>query len=311
MITVSGVLSSAVAPAGTFTVTTPVPYDTGRFQGGLGHVLEMNGSPLQAPVGFSVSYSGNTVTITNKTTGTWAAGYGFTLQLNQPGDAAFVGYGANSTTQTPLKYLSSPLVAPLAIASPVAKINFGAPAAKSATAVLNASAAFQTVITNVLAAPVTGLGGCAGRALQVVSSSASDTAKTITIVGTDIYGVTLTQTLTMNGTTAVNGTKAFNTITSISVSALMIGTISVGTLDVFGLPVPLAMIGDVIQDLTDGAKSGTAGTFVVADTTSGGSTAATGDVRGTYAPNVATNGVHYYHLIMVAPDFYFPGEPQA
>jgi hypothetical protein len=131
------------------------------------------------------------------------------------------------------------------------------------------------------------------------------------VTGTDFLGQTLTQSFALNGTTAVNGTKAFYTVTSITSSAVTVGNISVGTLDVFGLPSPLSMAGLFIQDLTDGAKSGTAGTLVVADTTAGGSTAATGDVRGTYAPNTATNGTHYYHVIYLAPDAFYVGEPNA
>ena len=164
---------------------------------------------------------------------------------------------------------------------------------------------------NAVTTPITVPGGCAGRALQVTSSSASDTTQTITVTGTDYLGATMSQAFALNGTSVISGTKAFATVTSITCSvAVTVGTISVGTLDVFGLPVPLNMTGLVIQDLTDGAKSGTQGTYVAADNTAGGSTTTTGDVRGTFAPNTASNGTHYYHLIMVAPDFYYPGEPQ-
>src|ERR1700679_4022251 len=100
MITITGQLSSAVAAAGTFSVTIPAPYDWGRFVDGIGHVLEMNGSTLQAPKNFSVAVGASNVlvTVTNKTTGTWAAGSNYTLQLNAPGNALSYVYSTNSTT---------------------------------------------------------------------------------------------------------------------------------------------------------------------------------------------------------------------
>lgn len=306
----TGNLAANVAAGGTVAIGLPTNVDVGRVQGALGHVLEMNNATLQSPKDFSVTLAGSTATVTNKTAGTWLAGSPFTLQLNQPGDAAFIGYGVNSTVQNPLQQMRQPLVAVAAIDTRFALINLGSPVAKSATAILNAGVSFQTSVNNPITTPVVVPGGAAGRALQMVSSNVGDTTQTVTIVGTDYLGVTMTQALVLNGTTIVNGTKAFSTVTSIKTSALILGTLSVGTLDVLGLPVPLNMLGMVIQDLTNGAKSGTQGTFIAADNTSGGSTGATGDVRGTFLPNVATNGTNYYHILMAAPDFYYPGESQ-
>lgn len=315
MILIPGQLSTSVAPAGTFSVTIPAPYDWGRFVSGIGHVLEINGSTLQSPKNFSVAVGGSnvTVTVTNKTTGTFLAGSTFTLQLNLPGDALSYVYSTNSTTQNSPQLNRSGNVAPTVIDSRVAMAFIGAPATKSTTAILNVSAAFQSAIVGVnpVTTPIVVPGGCAGRALQVTSSSGSDTTQTITVTGTDFLGNVMSQAFALNGTSVISGTKAFYTVTSITCSvAVTVGTISVGTLDVFGLPSPLTNAGYVLKDLTDGAVSGTAGTFVVADNTSGGSTTGTGDVRGTYAPNTASNGVHYYQVVYMSPDFYYPGEPQ-
>lgn len=296
-IEVSGVLAAAVAANGTVSVSLPSPYDAGRVAAGLDHRLVMNQGLLVAPQDFTVTLAGSSVTITNKTVGSWQAGYAFILQLNQPGDAAKTVSPAAMTD----KFVGAALTK---------LVNLGSPVAASATAVMAATAVAAGAV-NVLPATVIVPGGCAGRALVVVSSNSGDTTQTVTVTGKDIYGVTMTQTFTLNGTTAVNGTKAFYQVTSVVASAALTGNLSVGTLSVFGLPVPLAASGFVIKDMTDGATSGTAGTFVVADVTSDGATSTTGDVRGTYAPNSAPNGTHYYHVLLVSPDAGYAGEPQA
>ena len=303
---VSGILGANVAPAGTFTATLPTNIDTGRVAGAVGHMLEMNQASLAWPNQFSTSLGGSNgvVTITNKTASTWLAGQSFILQMNQLGDAG--GLAPARGVQGPVfsKYSGMLCYANAII------VNLGSPATKSTTAILATSAAFETAITNPLTSVITVPGGSNGRALQVTSSSASDTTQTILVAGTDFLGVAMDQLFTLNGTAVISGTKAFSTVTSITASATTVGTISVGTLDVFGLPSPLEMSGLIFQDLTDGAKSGTQGTYVTADVTAGGATNITGDVRGTFAPNTASNGTHYYHIIMFAPDAFYPGTVQ-
>lgn len=291
-ITPSGILNADVANGGTFTVALPAPYDAGSVAGALDHRLVINYVPYVSPVSFSVAVSGSTATVTNKSGGTWKAGSAFGLQLNQLGDAG--------------KNTKPPRIVDRAIGSAVVRIiPIGAPVAVSATAVLTATtfASATSIAPTTAIVPGSGIGG---RALKIISSSASDTAVVVTTTGKDVYGVVMSEALTTNGTTAVLGKKAFATVTSIATSAATVGTISVGTQDVFGLPIPLSMLGLIAKDLTDGATSGTAGTFVVADTTSGGPTTTTNDARGTYAPNTASNGTHYYHVIGYFPDALYP-----
>lgn len=127
------------------------------------------------------------------------------------------------------------------------------------------------------------------RAVSIVSSSASDTAVTVTLTGTDYYGQTQTQRLTLNGTTTVVSTKTFKTITQAAVSATMVGNLSIGTADVFGLPYAVTNAAYLLRTGWDSAVSDNAGTFVAADATTPSAT--TGDVRGTYAPSGnAANG---------------------
>jgi len=126
------------------------------------------------------------------------------------------------------------------------------------------------------------------RAFQIVSSS-TDTTQTVTITGTDYWGQAQTQRLTLNGTTPVLSTKTFKKITSVYVSALMAGNLSVGNADVFGLPYKVTDAGYLLRTGWAGAVADNAGTFVAADVTT--PSAVTGDVRGTFVPaSTAANG---------------------
>jgi hypothetical protein len=75
------------------------------------------------------------------------------------------------------------------------------------------------------------------------------------------------------------------------------------------LPVPLASAGYIIQDTTDGVKSGTQGTYAIAFDNAA-VTAVSGDVRGTFIPNVAPYGVHAYEILMLLPDPAYTALPQ-
>lgn len=127
------------------------------------------------------------------------------------------------------------------------------------------------------------------RAVNVDTSSSANTTQTITVTGTDYWGQPQTETIAMNGTTAVDGKKAFKTITQVAVSAAITGTMTVGTTDIFGLPYRVTDAGYILRSGWAGALADDAGTFVAADTTSP-ATATTGDVRGTYLPSSAANG---------------------
>lgn len=128
------------------------------------------------------------------------------------------------------------------------------------------------------------------RALSYVSSSAGDTAATLTVSGWDVYGVPMTETITLTGTTAVPGKKAFKAIKSIIVGgATLAGNISVGTgttaANVNGA-IGLNLRTDAFSYLSIAVADAftvTANTgFLKGDVTSP-ATAATGDPRGTYA----------------------------
>lgn len=174
----------------------------------------------------------------------------------------------------------------------------GAPVALSATAVSASqaiAAAGNALINGGLAA-----GGMAtfdvARCPTVVSSSSGDTTQTVTFSGTDQYGISLTATVTLNGTTTVTALKAFKTITQVAVSAALAGNLSAGSSDTFGLPF-YAVSRDHYLTAWNSAFV-TTGTFTVGDVTP--ATALTGDVRGTYLVPDASNGTKRLTVIYFA-----------
>lgn len=121
----------------------------------------------------------------------------------------------------------------------------------------------------------------------------------LTVTGTDVYGISMSEAITLNGATAVSGKKAFKTITSIAASAAATDFF-VGTGDVFGLPIRADSRNYVLTAW--GGAFVTTGTFTAAVTTSPATTT-TGDVRGTFAPADAADGSKRLTLwVFVADD---------
>jgi hypothetical protein len=134
---------------------------------------------------------------------------------------------------------------------------------------------------------------------NVIVDAAGAATAVLTVYGTDAYGITMSEAITLNGTTAVAGKKAFKTITRIASSATATD-IFVGTGDVFGLPIR-ANSRNYVQTAWGGAFV-TTGTFVAAVTTSPATTT-TGDVRGTFAPADAADASKRLTLwVFVADD---------
>lgn len=114
---------------------------------------------------------------------------------------------------------------------------------------------------------------------NVVIDAAGAATAVLTVYGTDVYGNSMSEAITLNGTTAVSGKKAFKTITRVAASAAATDFF-VGTGDVFGLPYRVDSRNYTLT-AWDGAFV-TTGTLTAAVTTSPATTT-TGDVRGTYA----------------------------
>ena len=114
---------------------------------------------------------------------------------------------------------------------------------------------------------------------------------TVTVTGFDYFGQSMSEAITSSAavSTAVNGLKAFYVITGVSVSAATGTALTVGTNNVLGIPVRVANVAYVASVKSNSVLAQDAGTFVAADTAT--ATTTTGDVRGTYTPATASNGI--------------------
>ena len=140
------------------------------------------------------------------------------------------------------------------------------------------------------------------RAVSVTTASGSPTSANFTVSGYDYYGQAMTEVIASGtvASTTTNGKKAFYQISSIAVSAGTTVAVSVGTSDVLGCPIRFTDIGYVISAGWANALAEDTGTAVVADMTNP-ATSTTGDVRGTYAPSSATNGVRRLVMSLAVP----------
>lgn len=139
---------------------------------------------------------------------------------------------------------------------------------------------------------------CVGRCVSVTGVG-SGSGGAVTISGYDIYGYPMTQTVTVGaGANTVNTTKAFKVVTSVVPGFTDTHTLSVGTADIFGFGLLASFFGDIMVNWN--ATWITASTGFVAAVTTSPATATTGDVRGTYAVQDASDGAKRL-IIMVAP----------
>lgn len=135
------------------------------------------------------------------------------------------------------------------------------------------------------------------RCVTITSTNAGDTTQTATFTGTDAYGVTLIETVSLNGAATISGVKAFKTISRVAISAATTGNISAGSGDKFGVPYRINRKGS-IQAFWDATWN--LGTVTLAVSTA--ATATSGDVRGTYLPASASDGTRTLALWVFMDD---------
>lgn len=124
------------------------------------------------------------------------------------------------------------------------------------------------------------------RALKV---NCATTARAFTVSGYDYYGQPMTEVITVAvAGTAVTGKKAFYQISGVTIAGSATSVV-VGTSDVLGLPVRVFNVAYIASVKSNNTLAQDAGTFVAADTATATST--TGDVRGTYTPATASDGI--------------------
>lgn len=123
-----------------------------------------------------------------------------------------------------------------------------------------------------------------------VSLVGGGTSRTYTVAGWDIYGQPMSENIVSSAGATVNGKKAFFQIGSVTGLVGGSGTaITVGTTDILGCPIRVNDLGYIIHIGYNNTLADAAGTFTVADQAT--ATATTGDVRGTYLPASATDGI--------------------
>lgn len=309
--TVTGYTSAAVVTGGTIAVSYPTGTTRGDFVLGMRHRLSVLGKVFSCPEAITVSLGATTATITYNGTTTIPSGTRYTVELDRNTSFNPIATPSNAV-DTYIKPGLTTYVHPL---SPLL-INLGTPTTASATAVCASQAvagAGALVITGgakySAALGAAALGAPTGRNVNVVSSSASDTAVVITVTGTDMYGQTMRENITCNGTTTVQGKKAFFTVTGVASGGAAVGNISVGDGTIIGLPIYLSNSVFVIKEVQDGAVA-TSGTLVAGAGITVPSTATSADVRGTYTPNSAPDGTRSYALCVDLPEQAFFGQPQ-
>ena len=138
------------------------------------------------------------------------------------------------------------------------------------------------------------------RALQVNTST---TARTVTISGYDYFGQPMTEAITVTTAgTAKPGKKAFYQVSSATISGSATA-VTIGTTDILGLPVRVIDAGYVVKvgwNNTLAQDTGGNSQFTVADMTNP-ATSTTGDVRGTYVPSTASDGVKRLVMTIALP----------
>jgi len=119
-------------------------------------------------------------------------------------------------------------------------------------------------------------------------SGGNDSGITFTVIGYDLYGYPMSEAITGANAGTASGVKAFKYISSVTHTGTVAGTLTIGTGDVIGLPLRVDRFGfaRVVYNNT----VITASTGFVAAVTTDPATTTTGDTRGTYALQSASDG---------------------
>jgi hypothetical protein len=124
---------------------------------------------------------------------------------------------------------------------------------------------------------------------RAVKVNCSTTARAFTVSGYDYYGQPMSETITVTvAGTAVTGKKAFFQVSGATIAGSATAVL-IGTSDVLGIPVRVPNVAYVASIKSNNALAQDGGNFTAADTAT--ATTTTGDVRGTYAPATASDGI--------------------
>jgi hypothetical protein len=126
------------------------------------------------------------------------------------------------------------------------------------------------------------------------------TARAFTVSGYDYYGQAMSEQITSVAAATTNGKKAFYQISGITVAGGGTTTaITVGTTDILGAPVRILDLGYIVHAGYNNTLADNAGTAVAAVTAT--ATTTTGDVRGTFVPASATDGIKRLVMTIALP----------
>jgi hypothetical protein len=272
------------------------PYST-TFTGSMsGTTLTVTALLQGAPIALGMYVDGTSVTdgtyITAFGTGTGGTG---TYTINQ-------SVSASSTTMTANTNVPFDNPSPMSVGvGPLGRIFVwdivpqAAVTNNIATAASPTSAYTLTAGTNVKSVVLTngstGLQLDCPRAVAVTIGAGTIANRNVTINGFDYYGQAMSEVIA-TGTTqsvTVNGKKAFYVVTSATVSGAVGATTALGTTDILGIPVRVFNVAYIASVKSNNTLAQDAGTFVAAATET--ATTTTGDVRGTYVPATASNGI--------------------
>jgi hypothetical protein len=132
------------------------------------------------------------------------------------------------------------------------------------------------------------------------TSVGDDHLATVTARGFDTFWFPISETVTLSNAGIASGKKAFKYVQSITPAGTLSGSnLSVGTGDVFGFPMRVDRFAYADIAWNDGRITSNTG-FVAADTTNP-ATATTGDVRGTYAVQSASDGTKRLQIFIKIP----------
>jgi len=290
-----------LGPAETYMGTGLRP-NTSTFTGSMsGTTLTVTALLTGSPIVLGMYVDGSSVTDGTYITafGTGAGGTG-TYTINQSVTAASTTMTANGNIPlgdpSPMSIGVGPLgriyvwdIVPQALVTNNIAATQTPAAAGSLT--LTAGTSVRSITT---ASGVTVLQLDCPRAVQLTTASGTIvTSRNLTVSGYDYYGQAMSEVIATGTTSSavanVAGKKAFFQITGITISGSLPVAITVGTTDVLGLPVRVFNVSYVASVKSNNTLAQDAGTFVAADTAT--ATTTTGDVRGTYVPATASNGI--------------------
>jgi len=170
--------------------------------------------------------------VTNGKVGAWLAPYGGSsgsFKVSTVPTGIWLAEDNHADTTTTLKWI---YIEPYALRNHAILYNAAASADNNIAASQSPAAAALTINGSLASGGVATLLEARN---VIITSGGNDSGITFAVVGTDIFGSALTETITGANTGVATGAKAFKTITSVTPSGAAAGTVKVGTGVKFGL----------------------------------------------------------------------------